>query len=171
MPCCIPVAEKALRQRAAGAVGCQRVCMHQWAVLRGYRWGTGSTFFKGPTWSNFCPIPSTPVTSPPITPLPTPATQASFWLCLKHIMHDFTHHRTFALAATMPKCSSTRYLHVSHLTFFRGFYLNIISSARLPGKTDGTLQLEQAEESLIKYYYKKWTGFGETRNGGESRWD
>ena len=41
--------EKALRQRAAGAVGSQRVCMHQWAALRGHRWGTGSTFFKGPT--------------------------------------------------------------------------------------------------------------------------
>lgn len=94
--------EKALRQRAAGAVGSQRVCTHQWAALRGHRWGTGSTFFKGPTWSDFCPTPSPPVTSP-ITPVLTPATQASFWLCLKHIMHDFTCHRTFALAATMPK--------------------------------------------------------------------
>ena len=46
--------EKALRQRAAGAVGSQRVCTHQWAALRGHRWGTGSTFFKGPTWSDFC---------------------------------------------------------------------------------------------------------------------
>lgn len=38
------------------------------SVLRGYRWGTRSTFFKGPTQPDFHPTPGSPVTLPPTTP-------------------------------------------------------------------------------------------------------